>query len=150
MTPIPLADEGRLQDLMNDPATRARRWQSRANCTDLPTGDHPYFPDDGETPPVEAVVCCSACSVANECLATALLHEAEDGYRFGWWGGYSPDERTRIAHQLGVETRPDLDLDHPAELARELRDRNLTIPSIAVELGCTERTVYRYLARSAA
>ena len=34
----------------------------------------------------------------------------------------------------------------PADLARLLRAQNLTIPSIAAKLGCTERTVYRYLA----
>jgi hypothetical protein len=91
------------------------------------------------------------CAVAHECLATALIHESEEGLRFGWWGGCSPDLREVLAERIGlVTTQVEIDLRRPADLARILRAQKRTVPSIAAELGCTERTVYRYLASTAA
>jgi hypothetical protein len=151
MNPIPLVDEPRLVALLNDPTFTYRRWDERAACTGLPATGDPYFPDDGEIPPVEAMAPCLACPVAHECLATALIHEAEEGLRFGWWGGCSPDERELLAEHIGLHTRRvEIDRRTPADLARILRAQNRTVPSIAAELGCTERTVYRYLAGTAA
>ena len=151
MTAIPLVDESRLVALVNDFTTTSRRWDERAACADLPSGVDAYFPDDGELLPANALALCRSCPVATECLATALIHESRSGYRFGWWGGVGPDEREELARHLGIETVPvELDIRGPADLARLLRSQNLTIPSIAAKLGCTERTVYRYLANSAA
>lgn len=150
MTLIPLVDESRLVTLINDRRTTTRRWDNSAGCTDLRLAD-PYFPEDGEVPPTEALARCITCPVAHECLATALVHESEEGLRFGWWGGYSPKERELLAERIGLATQQgEIDLRRPAELARILRAQNRTIPSIAAELGCTERTVYRYLASTAA
>lgn len=151
MTLVPLADESRLVTLLNDPRTTTRRWHDRAACADLPLAGDSYFPEDGELPPVDALARCLICPVATECLATALIHESQSGYRHGWWGGAGPDERERVARRLGIATTPiELDIRGPADLARALRAQNRTIPSIAAELGCTERTVYRYLASTAA
>jgi hypothetical protein len=152
MNPIPLVvDESRLVTLVTDPATTERRWDQRAACADLPGGIDTYFPDDGDLPPVDALARCLTCPVATECLATALVHESQSGYRHGWWGCTGPDERDQIARRLGIATTPvELDIRGPADLARYLRAQNHTIPSIAAELGCTERTVYRYLAKTAA
>lgn len=151
MTAIPLVDESRLVALVNDFTTTSRRWDERAACTDLPPGGDAYFPDDGELLPVNALALCRSCPVAAECLATALIHESRSGCRFGWWGGVGPDGREELARRLGIETVPvELDIRGPADLARLLRSQNLTIPSIAAKLGCTERAVYRYLANSAA
>ena len=87
MNLIPFVDESRLVTLINDPATTFRRWDNRAACAALlHTGD-PYFPDEGELPAAELLELCVTCPVAHECLATALVHEAEEGLRFGWWGG---------------------------------------------------------------
>lgn len=151
MTLIPLVDESRLVTLVNDPRTTTRRWDKRAACADLPLAGDPYFPEDGELPPTEALARCITCSVAHECLATALLHESEEGLRFGWWGGCSPEDRELLADRIGLVTQQvEIDLRRPADLARILRAQSRTIPSIAAELGCTERTVYRYLAGTAA
>jgi hypothetical protein len=151
MTAIPLVDESRLVALVDDFTTTSRRWDERAACGDLPSGVDAYFPDDGELLPVNALALCRSCPVATECLATALIYESRSGYRFGWWGGVGPDEREELARRLGIETVPvELDIRGPADLARLLRSQNLTIPSIAAKLGCTERAVYRYLANSAA
>ncbi|MDQ4131304.1 MAG: WhiB family transcriptional regulator [Actinomycetota bacterium] len=151
MTLIPLVDESRLVTLVNDPRTTTRRWDNCAACADLPLAGDPYFPEDGELPPTEALARCITCTVAHECLATALAYESEDGLRFGWWGGCSPDEREVLAERIGLATtQVQIEMRRPVELARILRAQNRTIPSIAAELGCTERTVYRYLASTAA
>jgi hypothetical protein len=151
MNAIPLVDESRLVALLSDTTTTSRRWAERAACADLPPGADSYFPDDGKLPPVDALARCQSCPVAAQCLATALIHESQSGYRFGWWGGVGPDGREQLAQRLGIQTIPvELDIRGPADLARYLRSQSLTVPSIAAKLGCTERTVYRYLADSAA
>jgi hypothetical protein len=149
MNPIPLVDESFLVALVSEFTNH--RWDERAACADLPSGTDTYFPDRGEQPSADALALCTACPVVTECLATALIHESQAGYRFGWWGGIGPDEREQLARRLGIQTVPvELDIRGPADLARYLRSQNLTIPSIAAKLGCTERTVYRYLADPAA
>lgn len=151
MNLIPLVDESRLVILIHDPNTAIRRWDDRAACADVPLAGDPYFPEDGELPPCAALAKCITCPVAHECLATALIHESEEGLRFGWWGGCSPAERELLAERVGLTTRQtEIELRRPADLARILRAQNHTIPAIAAELGCTERTVYRYLAAAAA
>lgn len=150
MNPFPCVDESRLVDLIIDPTTTTQRWAERATCNRPCSDTDEYFPDDGQ-PGVQALALCSRCPVATECLATALIHESQNGERFGWWGGTSPDTREQIASRLGIRTvRVELDVRGPADIARHLRSQNRTIPSIAAVLGCTERTVYRYLANSAA
>jgi hypothetical protein len=151
MNPIPLADESRLAALVSNPIAMSCRWEERAACAHLSPDIDAYFPDDGELPPAEAMALCRSCPVAAECLATALVHESQDSYRFGWWGGVGPDKRQQIAKRLGIQTLPaELDIREPADLARYLRSHEHTITSIAALLGCTERTVYRYLADPAA
>lgn len=150
MNPIPLLDESRLVDLINTPSVLQRRWDERAACAEMPGGFETYFPEDG-APSVAALARCLGCAVAHECLATALIYEATDNYRFGWWGGFGPDEREHVAQRLGISVGERIVVpDEPADLARHLRASNYTIPAIAAELGCTERTVYRYLAKFAA
>jgi hypothetical protein len=158
MIPKPSIDEGRLVDLLHDPATTRQDWQPMSLCRG--TNDD-YFPDDGAGPPDEALLRCRACPVAHECLATALSHEAADGYRFGWWGGFGPDDRTALWEQLAIgfaartgERSAPVNVDvgptHPVAQARQLRAQQLTIAAIAAQLGCSERTVHRYLAAIAA
>jgi hypothetical protein len=124
-----------------------------AACQDLDLGGDPYFPEDEGQPPVAALGLCARCPVAIECLATAMLLEAGDGYRVGWWGGLSPNDRENLWESIGVaETHsPEApDVGKPAAVARWLRDQGQTVPQIAARLGCSERTVYRYLKASAA
>ena len=151
MNPIPLVDESRLIDLINIPSTLQRPWDEHAACADLRSGFDTYFPEDGAVPSLAALARCLGCQVAHECLATALIYEATDGYRNGWWGGFGPDEREDVAQRLGIAVGVGaVASDQPADFARQLRASNYTIPAIAAELGCTERTVYRYLAKYAA
>jgi hypothetical protein len=152
MISISFVDKTRLVELVQNPATTTQAWANRAVCTTLPTGDNPYFPDDDDVPSTEALAFCAVCPVAQECLATALVHEALDGCRFGWWGGVGPIERELLwgALDLSAPQPVEVDLRSPGAIARHLRVQRLTVPAIAAELGCTERTVYRYLAAGAA
>ncbi|MFF6874731.1 helix-turn-helix domain-containing protein [Streptomyces sp. NPDC012474] len=78
-----------------------------------------------------------------ECLALALRAEDPEA-RHGWYGGFGPAERDRIAAMLWL-----------AKSATPLPDRALTairlgkdgwrINDIAQVLGCSRRTVQRYL-----
>jgi hypothetical protein len=79
--------------------------------------------------------------------------DAPADFRFGWWGGLSPNERGEVAVTIDLPSASlDVDLTQlpPAERALRLRTQDCSVPTIAAELGCTERTVYRYLARAAA
>lgn len=139
--------------LIEDPVTILRRWADSALCRDLPTAA--YYPPDGVEPPEAAIARCACCPVSAACLATALVHEANSGYRDGWWGGFSPDERGSLAAALGivdvgVAVEAQTDLSTPGAIARHLRGEGQTIPAIAAAIGCTKRTVYRYLASTAA
>jgi hypothetical protein len=152
MTTIPFLDEPRLVALIKDPTTTAHGWADRGACTNLLLTGDPYFPEDGRVPPVEALECCASCPVAQECLASALVHEAVDSYRFGWWGGLGPAERELLWSRLEMPAGApaEIDLRDPASIARHLRAQRRSISAIAAELGCTERTIYRYLAAAAA
>lgn len=152
MTTIPFVDETCLVALVQDPTTTAHRWADRAACINSPASGDPYFPDDDQMPSAEALACCAGCAVAQHCLATALVHEARDGYRSGWWGGLGPSDRDLLWANIGAEVLPpvEIDLRGPAAVARHLRAQRRTVPAIAAELGCTERSVYRYLAATAA
>jgi hypothetical protein len=143
--------EDDLVPVVKDPATARQEWADQAACLDL--SGLPYFPEDGEAPPTEALECCARCPVAQQCVACALQYEASDGYRYGWWGGCSPSERERIWTRIAPAVDgglPDLPLSDRATIARALRTRRWTIAAIALEIGCTERSVYRYLSGPAA
>lgn len=146
----PCLDEPRLVGLVRNPATTGQAWAAEAACHDLATDA--FYPEDDLPPPVDLLEHCATCPVALECLATALIHESVDEYRAGWWGGMGPGERELLWADLDFSTPPpvDLELRDPVTIARYLRRQQRTIPSIAVELGCSERTVYRYLTADAA
>lgn len=146
---IPI-DDSELVALVYDPGTIRRSWANEATCLTL---DHElFFPDEGEIPPPLALICCAACPVALHCLATALFHEIEDGDRYGWWGGMGPEERQALWGQLGEPPDPEQtpEQENPIGRVLRLRAQRHTIPTIAAELGCSERTVYRILAAHAA
>ena len=148
---IPAVDETYLVALIQDPTITFRAWAGQAACTDLPLSPDAYFPDDDKRPCAEALACCFACPVAHHCLATALVYEGNGNDRFGWWGGYGPDEREDLRSRIEVAAPPPPSLDvvvtDPGDIARYLLEQRHTVPSIAAALGCSERTIYRYLRR---
>lgn len=144
-----------LADLINDPTITAQRWAVDAACNGFISDvASPYIPDDDDAvPPNEALDLCDHCPVSLHCLAAALVFETGGDLRFGWWGGLSPAERDEVAVTIALPAvRINVDLTDmpPAERALHLRAQQCSVPAIAAELGCTERTVYRYLARAAA
>ncbi len=148
---LPASDETNLVELLQSAAVTHQEWARRAACQEPST--EMFFGDQDDPPPAEAMAACRSCPVADECLATALLHESVDDLRSGWWGGRGPEDRGVLWARIGAPATPaatELDMRDPAALARHLRSQRRTIPSIAAELGCSKRTVYRYLAASAA
>src|SRR6266545_3433012 len=105
MTTIPFVDEVRLVALIHNPATMRQQWAVNAACRDRSQAGDPYFPEDDGMLSAAALARCAGCPVAYECLALALIREANDGYRFGWWGGFSPGHRRR-ARLLGAHRIP--------------------------------------------
>lgn len=151
MTVIPVLSEDHLAALVQDPAITRQIWAVAAVCRTV--ASDAFFPEEGQAPVEDVLAYCDRCRVAAECLATALVHEAADGSRHGWWGGLGPDDREVLWIRLGTPATPppvEIDLRDPVAVARYLRNQRQTVPAIAAELGCSERTVYRYLAAHAA
>jgi WhiB family redox-sensing transcriptional regulator len=130
--------EQELRDLIQSPENRGL---ARAACRDVDVSL--YHPEDGERPADEPLAVCVGCEGRLECLALALRAEDPEA-RHGWYGGLGPADRDRIAAMLRLAT-----------VATPLPDRALTairlgrdgwrINDIAQVLGCSRRTVQRYL-----
>lgn len=106
-----------------------------------------FHPVEG-TPDPLTIVRCAGCAARLACLALALRAEDADA-RSGWYGGLGPADRDDLATALGpfaAEARP---LDKAIRAAR-LRAAGWVVADIASELGCSRRTVQRYLRSVAA
>lgn len=116
-------------------------WQLEAACSDM---DPELFFPEGNTVPYEARRACGRCLVEEQCRQAALT----GGEEFGIWGGTNQRERRRA--------RPTTTTSTPTFLpARAERDRlvlrryrdGVSTKTIAVEIGMTERTVHRVIAK---
>jgi hypothetical protein len=105
-----------------------------------------YFPDEGE-PSAEDLDRCERCEARIACLALALRTE-DPHYRFGWFGGVGPAERSSLAEALGAGCGSNPRVDRAAQAAR-LRAEGWTLSAIALELNCCQRTVQRDLTGAA-
>jgi AraC-like DNA-binding protein len=106
-----------------------------------------FFPDEGR--PDDLVLArCTSCPARLACLALALRAEDHD-MRWGWYGGLGPEDRDGVARTLNLEVQEAPVPDRAIQAAR-LRADGWTIEAIATELGCSRRTVQRYLRTTAA
>jgi AraC-like DNA-binding protein len=108
-----------------------------------------FHPDEGR--PDDLVLArCTGCRARLACLALALRAEYPD-VRQGWYGGLGPDDRDSVAAALGLEPPepPEPPTPHRAAQAARLRAASWTVEAIATELGCSRRTVQRYLRAAA-
>ena len=146
MHEIPDSESG-LRELIRSPSSKPILSQlGRAACSGM--GPDAYHPDQGR-PADLALARCAGCQARLACLALALRSEDPEA-RSGWYGGLGPADRDALAASL--------DLDEPAAVletdsatrAAQLRAAGWTISEIAVELGCSRRTVQRYLRKAAA
>lgn len=79
-----------LLDLLRRPG-----WMADAACKEHP--ELSWFVERGQTLEAEAAkAVCADCLVRVECLEYANAHE-ENGWRYGLWGGRSPNERNQAA-----------------------------------------------------
>ncbi|MCI3223804.1 WhiB family transcriptional regulator [Streptomyces sp. NP-1717] len=132
---------GREQELRDLIRSSQHRYSVRAACRGVDVSL--YHPEDGDGPAEGPLATCVGCEGRLECLALALRAEDPEA-RHGWYGGLGPAERDRIAVMLRL-----------AKTATPLPDRALTairlgregwrINDIAQVLGCSRRTVQRYL-----
>ena len=83
------------------------------------------------------------CPARFACLALALRAEDPD-VREGWYGGLGPADRNDVAKLLQLETHQTPPPDRAVEAAR-LHAEGWKINQIAAQLGCSRRTVQRYL-----
>ncbi len=75
-------------------------WRDRGNCAPTPPDvAHPraddWHPDT--TDHTTALPLCHGCPVTTQCLAEALRIEARSAFRWGVWGGTTPNQRHKIA-----------------------------------------------------
>jgi AraC-like DNA-binding protein len=101
-----------------------------------------YHPVVGE-PDAWAIERCETCVARLACLALALRAEPSDA-RHGWYGGLGPVERAAVAEELGTAEEENVPPGRASEAVR-LHQEGWTINAIASELGCSRRTVQRYL-----
>ncbi|WP_412076851.1 WhiB family transcriptional regulator [Streptomyces xanthophaeus] len=102
-----------------------------------------YHPFDRQRPDDGTLIECSRCTVRLQCLALALRAEDPEA-RSGWYGGFGPEDRDTIASSLF----PSGEVQAPPErvlMAKRLVNDGRRIDEVAELLGCSRRTVQRYL-----
>jgi AraC-like DNA-binding protein len=105
-----------------------------------------FHPEEGQ-PDDSVVIRCTGCIARLACLAFALRAEEPD-MRCGWYGGLGPDDRDGVASVLGLKS-PEPPVPDRAVQAARLQANGWTVEAIATELGCSRRTVQRYLRTAA-
>lgn len=113
-------------------------WQRDGLCRQV--DPELFFPHkNGTAAPARKI--CNACDVREQCLEWALETDATDGVA----GGLTHRERRRIRNQRGLPPVYAADRDARIERARDLAESGVTADVIAVTLGVSERTVYRWV-----
>lgn len=129
--------EQELRDLIDHPNTYDL---GLAAC--VRTDPDVYHPDKGQ-PDETSLFRCTGCPVRLACLALALRAEDADS-REGWYGGLGPADRDDVAAIIRLEPCAPTPPERVIEAAR-LRGSGWTVNQIAAQLGCSRRTVQRYL-----
>lgn len=139
--------EAELRQLVEDPrsAPVLRKLRSAA-CVGYDTDV--FHPEGG--PPSELTLArCSGCPARLACLALALRSEDPEA-RSGWYGGLGPADRDAVASALNAGVPAPPRVPELAARAARLWAEGWTVPAIAAELMCCDRTVQRYLRMAAA
>jgi AraC-like DNA-binding protein len=147
-SPYFFADREReLRDLILHADHRHLGRQLRAAACDGMDPDL-FHPDDGQQPDELIIARCAGCQARLACLALALRAEEPEA-RAGWYGALGPQDRDEIAAALHLET-PEPPAPEGAVRATQLKADGWTVGEIATALGCSRRTVQRYLRMTAA
>lgn len=117
-------------------------WQEQGTCQTQDVDPEIFYPDAAADAP-RAIAVCGSCPVQTVCLIWAMAHKEQ----YGIWGGMTPADRRRLAHEGA---------DITAVRAEQKKERDRTIVSmhrrrvshtdIASHLGISSRTVVRVLA----
>lgn len=82
-------------------------WSANAECSRRKLAAAEFFPEPGVLVSPEVITACGVCPVRLQCLDYAMQCEATAPhhggriYRYGWWGGLSPQQRTAYAEGRG-------------------------------------------------
>lgn len=137
--------EPELRALIHNPnPTSLNRQLRAAACRGM--DPDAFHPDEGR-PDDRVVARCAGCPARLACLASALRAE-DPRARQGWYGGLGPEDRDGVAAVLELETPEPPPPDRAIRAAR-LRAAGWPVDAIAAELGCSRRTVQRYLRAAA-
>jgi hypothetical protein len=133
--------------LVRNPSSRLLLGQLRhAACRGL--DPELYHPDRGR--PADLVLArCADCPARMACLALAFRAEDPET-RCGWYGGLGPADRDAVALHLGLDEPVPVPVADYVTRAAGLRAAGWAVDEIASELGCSRRTVQRYLRKRAA
>lgn len=129
--------ERELRELINHPADNSLELAACAG-----TDPDVYHPDEGQ-PDELSLFRCTGCPARLACLALALRAEDAEA-REGWYGGLGPADRDAIAPFLRLAPPQPTPPGRAVDAAR-LRASGWTVNQIAEQLGCSRRTVQRYL-----
>lgn len=113
-------------------------WQEQALCRQV--DPELFFPDKGEW--ISSLIArkiCASCPVIQRCHAAAVRNG-----EYGVWGGTTEKQRQASGARPAA---PPSRRRRIGEVINVLHSRDLSVPDIAEQAGCTERTVYRHLAR---
>lgn len=132
---------GREQELRELIQSSQHPDSARVACRDMDV--NLYHPADGERIDEAALAVCVGCGTRLECLAIALRAEDPEA-RHGWYGGLGPADRDRIVAMLRLPENA-ANLPDQALTAIRLGRDGWRINDIAQVLGCSRRTVQRYL-----
>jgi hypothetical protein len=139
--------EAELRLMLETPGSRpVLRKLSSAACSGSDTDA--YHPDEG-SPSQLTLARCAGCPARLACLALALRAEDPQA-RSGWYGGLGPADRDALASSLAAGAPATRQVPELAFRAARLWAAGWTVPSIAAELNCSDRTVQRYLRKAAA
>jgi AraC-like DNA-binding protein len=145
LTYPPISHHPELRALVSGSDRKVIELLRGAACQGMdPEAFHPV----GEKPDSLTIVRCTGCMARLACLAFALRAEDADA-RSGWYGGLGPADRDDLATALGLLAGEAQPLDNVVRAAR-LRAEGWVVADIATELGCSRRTVQRYLRSVAA
>lgn len=131
------------------------------NRKGLPEGD-PRLEENVSISIRAKLTCLTRCKMRQECMEKALRYESDEmhplrregetagaaqSHRWGIWGGYSAQERTRLARSGPLKPTPQAAAKRAPALAAEFVDYHLLRSEAAERWGLTERSVESLLHR---
>lgn len=122
-------------------------WMKRAACKGKSDIFYPHTGDDHHAARAEAEATCARCPVLAQCEEARQLEEQTPADMHGFRAGRSADDRKQEwRDERGQGRRVTPGRRRRMEEAWRLHQAGADVYEIARQLGCTDRTVHRFLA----